>query len=98
MSTTRDPRTAIIITLGAEPGTSFYVHNDIFRYQDDIFTDDYPPAEPVEIEKYEEDSPLPQDNGDHATQVRTSFVRWTQSNSHYVQNKIIRVKPFYNTL
>ena len=55
--------------LGAEPGTSFYVHNDIFRYQDDIFTDDYPPAEPVEIEKYEEDSPLPQDNGDHATQV-----------------------------
>ena len=69
MSTTRDPRTAIIIILGAEPGTSFYVHNDIFRYQDDIFTDDYPPAEPVEIEKYEEDSPLPQDNGDHATQV-----------------------------
>jgi len=54
---------------GAEPGTSFYVHNDIFRYQDDIFTDDYPPAEPVEIEKYEEDSPLPQDNGDHATQA-----------------------------
>merc|ERR1711953_264006 len=54
---------------GAEPGTSIYVHNDIFRYQDDIFTDDYPPAEPVEIEKYEEDSPLPQDNGDHATQA-----------------------------
>ena len=72
--------------LGAEPGTSFYVHNDIFRYQDDIFTDDYPPAEPVEIEKFEEDSPLPQDNGDHATQVSCpadpvgqSFVHWTSS-------------------
>ena len=24
---------------GADPGTSFYVHNDIFRYQDDIFDD-----------------------------------------------------------
>jgi len=61
---------------GAEPGTSFYVHNDIFRYQDDIFTDDYPPAEPVEIEKYEEDSPLPQDNGDHAAQA---YYNSTQS-------------------
>lgn len=61
---------------GAEPGTSFYVHNDIFRYQDDIFTDDYPPAEPVGIEKFEEDSPLPQDNGDHATQA---YYNSTQS-------------------
>merc|ERR1711937_776556 len=68
---------------GAEPGTSFYVHNDIFRYQDDIFTDDYPPAEPVEIEKYEEDSPLPQDNGDHATQA---YYNSTQSAIEPVQS------------
>merc|ERR1711953_272500 len=61
---------------GAEPGTSFYVHNDIFRYQDDIFDD---PVEPVEsMQKgYEPVSvavepvpvvgtTMPQDNGDAA--------------------------------
>merc|ERR1712113_478084 len=58
---------------GAEPGTSFYVHNDIFRYQDDIFDDSvesmqkgYEPvsvaAESVPVVGFT----MPQDNGDAA--------------------------------
>lgn len=47
---------------GKAPGTSFYVHNDIFRYQDDIFVDEQQsslePASgdaPIEVDSFQEE-------------------------------------------
>ena len=87
--------------LGADPGTSFYVHNDIFRYQDDIF-DESSLENGGELQSQVEINGKPvvdqfaqpvASNGDHSTPQIPMVQEQDIPVQQMVQPEVVQVQP-----